>query len=126
MPDRRERFQLANLADQDAQTVFSSSMSAATTRRVSAAVIFGDTINAKTTEAGLVLINGEGSSTNNILIFGNMTGTTIETVFTWRYIHCTFILFVSACIVMQSVVLRPISMFWHQTRHILRRKVVDA
>jgi hypothetical protein len=101
-------------------------MSAATTRRVSAAVIFGDTINAKTTEAGLVLINGEGSSTNNILIFGNMTGTTIETVFTWRYIHCTFILFVSACIVMQSVVLRPISMFWHQTRHILRRKVVDA
>jgi hypothetical protein len=33
-------------------------MSAATTRRVSAAVIFGDTINAKTTEAGLVLING--------------------------------------------------------------------
>jgi hypothetical protein len=38
--------------------VFSSSMSAATTRRVSAAVIFGDTINAKTTEAGLVLING--------------------------------------------------------------------
>jgi hypothetical protein len=58
MPDRRERFQLANLADQDAQTVFSSSMSAATTRRVSAAVIFGDTINAKTTEAGLVLING--------------------------------------------------------------------